>query len=181
MARWASSVAAQVSVGADQPGHVSRRGNDRRAARPADRVHARRIDTRPRFGLAPHPGIWAAVAAARAVAEALDGEAVDTMARCLVPPGDLAEDIPESGQVVIPRHLAFDLQALPAGGSALVSGGLAKFGLPDVELPGVPADLIREASEILGLVAAVLADWRTRSGRRRWASRFGASWLPSGC
>ena len=111
------------------------------------------------LGLPPHPGLWVAFAGARALVEGLDGVAFDMNTRRLLPPGAEVEDLPEMGQVVIPDHLAFDRERTGGETPALVSRGMAKFGLPDLVLRGVPDDLLREASAVFGGLAALLAGW----------------------
>ena len=132
------------------------------------------------LGLPPHPGLWVAVAAARALVEGLDGVAFDMTTQRLLPPGDDAEDLPEMGQVVIPDHLAFDPERAGGETPALVSCGMAKFGLPDLVLRGVPDELLREASAVLGGLAALLAGWamplRDASGGRPVRANLNPKW-----
>src|SRR5262245_35680030 len=111
------------------------------------------------LGLPPHPGLWVAIAAAQALVEALDGVAFDPALRRAVPRDLHAESPPELGQVVLPVHLAFDLERSRNDRQVLVGRGMSKFGLPDLELRGVPPDLIKESTAILGGLAALLAGW----------------------
>jgi hypothetical protein len=132
------------------------------------------------FGLPPHPGLWVAVAAALALVEGLDGVAFDMNTRRLLKPGAELEDLPEMGQIVIPNHLAFDRERTGAETPALVSRGMAKFGLPDLVLRYVPDDLLREASASLGGIAALLAGWaaplRDSSGGRPVRAKLDSNW-----
>src|SRR5262249_4954356 len=91
--------------------------------------------------------------------EALNGVAFDPALRRSVPRSQHTESLPELGQVVLPAHLAFNHEQSGKDRPALVSRGMSKFGLPDLELRGVPDDLIKESTAILGGLAALLAGW----------------------
>jgi hypothetical protein len=132
------------------------------------------------LGLPPHPGLWVAVAAARALAAELNGVVFDHTTRRLLAPEDAARDLPEMGEVVIPDHLIFDPERNGGEPPSLVTLGMVKFGLPDLVLPGLPDDLGREGAAVLGGVAALLAGWalplRDASGGRPVRAKLNPTW-----
>jgi hypothetical protein len=122
------------------------------------------------LGLPPHPGLWAAVAAARALIEKHAGVGFDMSTERVLPPRDEVKDLAEMGKVVFPEHVIFDLERAGPVAPALVTRGMVKFGLPDLVLRGVPDDRHRESEVLLGYLASQLAGW---AARLRMASSTG--------
>lgn len=111
------------------------------------------------LGLPPHPGLWSAVAGARALVGDLGGVAFDMTTRRLLPPGDEHRGLPDMGAMVIPDHLAIEREDEEGPSASLATLGMAKFGLPDLIIRGVPGESRREASMVLGGLAALIAGW----------------------
>jgi hypothetical protein len=110
-------------------------------------------------GMQPYAGVWLARAAARALVEELAGVAFDMSTHRLLPLEDAATDLPQMGQIFLKDHLAFDLVRDGPEAPALVTRGMAKFGLPELVLPGVPDDLAWKAEVLLACLASQLASW----------------------
>ena len=120
-------------------------------------VHARDPNTVPRFGL------WAALAGARAGAEALAGVGYDPARMAVIPLGSAA--LPGDGVVRVREHVAFRLGGEPGGPGWITSAGMSKFGLPDLRV-GFPAGF-PPPLEMLADIAQQLIDSVLRANHGR--------------
>ncbi len=126
----------------------------------ADSTHAVVVMGRD-LGIPPHPGVWLALAGARALVEELEGVAFDMSTSRVLPLGDESKDLPEMGQINLKDHVAFDLESAGPEAPALVTHGMVKFGLPELVLRGVPDDLAGKGEVLLAYMASQLGSWAT--------------------
>ena len=102
---------------------------------------------------APRLGLWSVVGAARAIASGLPGGVVvDPEFPRLLPLSDLTHPLPAAGRVRVSDHILVPYSTNDETGLLWVTTkGMARFGLPDLELRDVPPHLL---SGLLPLVNA---------------------------
>jgi uncharacterized protein YegJ (DUF2314 family) len=89
----------------------------------------------------PFAGLWTATAAARAVARALDGVIFDPELPRLLPVAISAEPLPADGRVEVTEQIILPFSVDERGRGWMTTKGLGKFGLPELEIRDVPANL----------------------------------------
>lgn len=111
---------------------------------------------------APRPGLWASIGAACAAALSHEGVILDMNNGRVLPIEMYDAPLPRRGQVRLIDQIAFtwhtkdDLYQIR-------SRGMARFGLPDLELQGVPESLATPASGMLAGAGLALAQKAARS------------------
>jgi hypothetical protein len=108
------------------------------------------------------PTLWAAVSAARAIALHLDGALVDLVAQRLVARSLLTTAVPDPHLFAVCRHILIPSSVAPNGLGWITTGGLAGFGLPELQVKSVPLSLIGETSMLVNGVAQVLVRGASR-------------------
>jgi hypothetical protein len=96
----------------------------------------------------PRPGLWWAIAAARALARHLGGVIYDPELRTVLPIDVRNDPLPPDGHIDLREHLRVFTSPV-RDGWWMTGHGLARFGLPDLELCAVPSEALFEA---MGLV-----------------------------
>ncbi len=142
-------------VAAGELGGLVETENERRLA---ESTHAVVVMGRD-LGIPPYPGVWLALAGARALVETLEGVAFDMSTSRVLPLGDESKDLPEMGQINLKDHVAFDLERTGPEAPALVTHGMVKLGLPELVLRGVPDDLAPQGEVLLAYMASQLGSW----------------------
>lgn len=89
----------------------------------------------------PRLGLWLALAAARALAEASGGVVLDPDFPRLLPQEDNGEDLPASGRIHIGSHILVPQSIGNKGLLWTTTKGLSKFGLPELEVRDAPPNL----------------------------------------
>jgi hypothetical protein len=102
------------------------------------------------------PTLWAAVSAARATALHLDGALVDLVAQLLVPRWLLTTAVPDPHRFAVMRHILVLASVGTNGLRWMTTGGLAGFGLPELQMKSIPLSLISETGMLMNGVAQVL-------------------------
>ncbi|MBI3947197.1 MAG: DUF2314 domain-containing protein [Armatimonadetes bacterium] len=87
------------------------------------------------------PGFWTAAAAARALAQALRGVILDPAIPRLLPLDAAERSIPDDGRIVVPDHILLPASPNRRGLIWMTSKGMARFGLPELEIRDVPPHL----------------------------------------
>lgn len=101
----------------------------------------------------PRPGLWAVLAASRAVAGELEGVLCFPHVGCLPVPSWDGMRLPADGAIVASHHV-FVLQSFDGRAVGWVTTcGMADFGLPDLEAVDVPPGLGFTVARILGATA----------------------------
>ena len=107
---------------------------------------------------APRAGYWATLCAARAVAAALGGVILDPSQRRIRPLDEAHEAPPRDARLVVSRHILVPTSRGDAGGAWMTTLGMDRFGLPNLEMLGVPEHLTRAANQMLNGVAQALIE-----------------------
>lgn len=126
---------------------------DRAAAAVA--THAA-ILTSTEAAMAPVEAFYAVLAAARVVAARHDGVLVDPTCGCVPPPGARGEPLPADGRLVVGPALLLP-RSLSDNGMWFTTIGMARFGLPELEMVDLPVAGEAGVSWLLGGVAIELA------------------------
>ncbi|MBW1881287.1 MAG: hypothetical protein JRI25_24895 [Deltaproteobacteria bacterium] len=116
----------------------------------------------------PRPGLWWAIAAARALASHLGGVIYDPEVRTVFPVDVRNDPLPPDGAIDLREHLRVFTNPM-RNGWWMTSHGLARFGLPDLELCEVPGEVLFEAMGLVHRAAGVL------HGRARVLARKGGA------
>jgi hypothetical protein len=111
------------------------------------------------------PGIWAALACARAIAEAFDGVVFDPHYPGFLPLERYDEDVPELSSLSVGQHIAVPASVDRRGLGWMTTSGMRKFGLPNLELNGVPPDLPDGLLPVINAAAQVLVEQAVESVR----------------
>jgi len=136
------SALASAGLGVDEAAHLDAT------------THAVVVGTVDRL-LPPRPGLWWAIAAARGLARHLGGVIYDPELRAVLPVEVRDEPLPRDGAIDLREHLR--VAANPVrGGWWMTSHGLARFGLPDLEVCEVPGEVLFEAMGLVHRAAAAL-------------------------
>jgi uncharacterized protein YegJ (DUF2314 family) len=104
----------------------------------------------------PRVGLWAALGSARAVCSLLQGVIIDPQIPNALPIASIQDDIPSDGRLLIPEHIMLLSGVNSRGAGWISSTGMSKFGLPNLEVRAVPADLLNLLVPIVNGVASVL-------------------------
>lgn len=118
-------------------GHGIEDGEERR--RLAEATHLIVLLT-PDAMVHPRVGFLAGLAAARAVASAANGVALDPEVPRLLPVETYTQPFPEDARINVTDHILLVTED-QRGRVRLVSKGLSKFGLPEVEICAIPPGL----------------------------------------
>lgn len=105
--------------------------------------------------------VWAALAAARAVALATSGVVLDPEIPRLLPIAGYASGVPGDGRVVVADHVVVPTNAAETKGAAATwttTSGMPRFGLPDLEMRFVPPGRARDVVPLVLGVAQRLLD-----------------------
>jgi uncharacterized protein YegJ (DUF2314 family) len=89
----------------------------------------------------PRIGLWSAIAASRALAEAAGGVILDPEIPRLLPQDSHGEDIPADARINIPEHIILPVSTDRRGLAWMTSKGMGKFGLPELEIRDAPPNL----------------------------------------
>ncbi len=111
----------------------------------------------------PRPGLWAALAAARAISLSLDGLTFDAS---LAIHRSSIEEIPPHGEIAVMKHIEV-LHSLDERGLCwMTTKGLHKFGLPDLEVQGAPPGLSGDLAALMNGAAQHLVNATQELARR---------------
>jgi len=104
---------------------------------------------------APRIGMWSVIAAARGIAAALPGGViVDPEFPRLLPLEQLAEDLPVDGEIRVPDHILIPYYSDSRTGLlSITTKGMARFGLPDIEVRNAPPNLAGSLMPVLNGLA----------------------------
>ena len=98
----------------------------------------------PGINIRPRIGLWSALATALAVADRLQGIVFDPESRSILHMDRGIESFSGKGTISVAQHIMIPFSAGQDGGLGwLATRGMGKFGLPDIELRGVPPNLDR--------------------------------------
>jgi hypothetical protein len=86
----------------------------------------------------PRLGLWAVIAGARAAASQLDGVVLDPILPKVRPIADNTAELPAKLDVHIGNHIVVPFSVGDTGLAWMTTSGMAKFGLPDLELWDLP-------------------------------------------
>ena len=114
--------------------------------------------------LMPRVGYWAAVAVSRALAtHFVGGVILDPEFPRLLPREKHLEDLPHNGMISITEHILVTVTPHePARGQCtMFTRGMMRFGLPDLEMQEVPANLVKSLLLVLNGVAQHLMERST--------------------
>lgn len=115
----------------------------------------------------PRFGFWAALAAARALAEASGGVILDPDFPRLLKVDSYGEGLPANGRVQITDHILVPQSVDQRGLMWMTTKGVSKFGLPELEIRDAPPHL----SEALGSLINGTAQHLIRQLWRLYAER----------
>ena len=104
----------------------------------------------------PRLGLWAARAAARAIAEEFTGVIFDPALLKLHPIDTIDAPIPVNGGIHVTDHLVVPFSVNQKGLGWITTKGMSRFGLPELEVRDVPPDLPNAIVPIVNGVAAAL-------------------------
>lgn len=119
----------------------------------------------PDLLLPPRVGLWAVTAVARALTAGLRGGVLlDPEFPRLVTQEVGKEDLPSHGHLRLPDHILIPYSQDPRSGLLwITTKGMARFGLPDLELRNVPPNLVQSLMPVMNGMAQRLADAATRA------------------
>ncbi|GAB4464785.1 MAG: hypothetical protein OHK0029_34960 [Armatimonadaceae bacterium] len=122
--------------------------------------------------LSPRVGLWTAIAAARALTEFLPGAVLlDPEFPRLMPLEMAQENLPENGYLRLVDHILIPYsQDSETGQMWMTTRGMARFGLPDLELHGVPPNLVSSLMPVLNGLAQRLTESAMRTVYRAVSS-----------
>jgi uncharacterized protein YegJ (DUF2314 family) len=104
----------------------------------------------------PYIGLWGAVAAARAVAEALGGVIFDPEIPQLVRMESCTEPLPADGRVKVADHMRILFSVERSGLGWMTTKGMGKFGLPELQIRDVPPNLAEALMHVVNGIAQLL-------------------------
>ena len=108
----------------------------------------------------PRIGLWSAIAGARAVATELGGVILDPIIPKVLSTESYIASLPHNGDIRIGSHIVVPYSVGDRGVAWMTTSGLAKFGLPDLEISELPPNLDQMSILVNGvaqhLVTAVL-------------------------
>ena len=107
---------------------------------------------------APSVGLWAALGAAIAVSRAYDGAVIDPSYPRLLSDEETDREFPENGAIVITHHIQVLYSLDRRGQTWMTTKGMGRFGLPELEMIGVPPNLPDMALPLVNGIASVLLD-----------------------
>jgi uncharacterized protein YegJ (DUF2314 family) len=110
------------------------------------------IDMPDRVG-APGIGLWGAAAAARAVAEAMDGVIFDPELPRLLPLATRTQPLPAGGKVEVTEQIIIPSSVDRRGLGWMTTKGMGKFGLPELELRDVPPSVAEMLTAVVNGMA----------------------------
>lgn len=115
----------------------------------------------------PRFGFWAAAAAARALAEASGGVILDPDFPRLLKLDTLTEDLPADGRIQVTDHIMVPRSVDQRGLMWMTTKGVAKFGLPELEIRDAPPNLAEALGYVINATAQHLAQqlWRLHAER----------------
>lgn len=115
----------------------------------------------------PHFGYWAALGAARALAEAAQGVILDPAFPRLLPLTSLAEDLPADGRVRVTEHIMVPRSVDRRGLMWMTTKGMSKLGLPELEIRDAPPNLADELGYVINATAQHVGEqlWRLHAER----------------
>ena len=110
--------------------------------------------------LPPRVGLWAALAAARALASSLTGAVIlDPEYPRLLPLNVANEPLPAEGHIRVVDHILIPYSTDPKTGLLwMTTKGMSRFGLPDLELKDVPPNLAPSLMPVINGVAQHLVE-----------------------
>jgi uncharacterized protein YegJ (DUF2314 family) len=115
--------------------------------------------------LAPRVGYWAAVAVARALAtHFVGGVILDLEFPRLLPREKHLEDLPPQGTIHVTEHILVTVGPDgQRGHCTMFTRGMMRFGLPDLEMQDVPANLVKSMLLVVNGVAQYLVEQSTQA------------------
>jgi uncharacterized protein YegJ (DUF2314 family) len=120
-----------------------------------------------RYSVALAPcGLWAGLGCAKAIAEALDGVVFDPLYPRFLPLESYSDEVPLSTPLAVSQHIGVPFSVDRRGLGWMTTTGMAKFGLPNLELSDVPPDLPDGLMPIVNAVAQTLTDLAMREAHR---------------
>ena len=116
----------------------------------------------PDLLVAPRIGLWSVIATARGIAGALPGGViVDPEFPRLLPLEQMNEDLPSDGAIRVPDHILIPYSSDARTGLLwITTKGMARFGLPEIEVRGAPPNLAASMMPVMNGLAH--SDWSTR-------------------
>ena len=115
--------------------------------------------------LPPRFGLWAAMAAARAIADTRDGAVIDAAIPRLLREKPSDEEFPKDFRVIMPNHIVIPFSRDRRGLCWMTTKGMSKFGLPEIEIVDVPPDLPDSLVFVMNGLAGILVKASMRSFR----------------
>jgi uncharacterized protein YegJ (DUF2314 family) len=103
-----------------------------------------------------HLGMWSALAGARAAALDLNGVVMDPVIPRLLPVESASGTIPSNLEIHIAEHIIVPMSVGDTGLAWMTTSGLAKFGLPDLELWDLPPNFDKMATVVNGIAQHLL-------------------------
>ena len=118
----------------------------------------------PDLLIPPRIGLWSVIAAARGIAAALPSATiVDPEFPRLLPLAQLSQDLPEDGVIRVTDHILIPYSSDAATGLLwITTKGMARFGLPDIEIHDAPPNLAGSLMPVMNGLAQRLAQAATR-------------------
>lgn len=103
-------------------------------------------------------GFWTAIAAARALAQASGGVIIDLTIPRWLPLDTHEASIPESGAISMWEHIVIPSSVDDHGLGWITTKGMAKFGLPELQVKGVPPNLAQSLWPVVNGMAHLLLE-----------------------
>ena len=105
----------------------------------------------------PRVGLWAALAAARALAQALGGVTLDPATRRVMQLASFDKPLPTENLLPLSEHAVVYSSTDERGLAYFTLEGMSKFGLPNLELRDAPPGLMSKIAPILYGMGSLLA------------------------
>lgn len=105
----------------------------------------------------PRFGFWAALGAARALAEASGGVILDPDFPRLLKLDSIQEDLPADGRIQVTDHILVPQSVDQRGLMWMTTKGVSKFGLPELEIRDAPPNLAESLGFVINATAQHLA------------------------
>ncbi|MGE3852950.1 MAG: DUF2314 domain-containing protein, partial [Planctomycetota bacterium] len=104
----------------------------------------------------PRVGFWTAQALARSLATATSGVILDVDCQRILPEEACSRSLPESGEIRITEHTLVITSAQDDGRCWVTTLGMQRFGLPNLEVRGVPMSMTSVMAPLVNAVSTEL-------------------------